>query len=229
MGGAVAPRSCPDPDSGGLRARSLVGACPGLEAAGPNSGMAEISRRFGPCDTMGVKAKIDGDALPIAAAEDLTTDRLALTPLSVNDAYEVHLLLADPELYQFTGGAAPTLENLERRFIMQCADSPEPGVAWRNWIIRLHEDGRAVGFVQATVTGHQAAVAWLTGVPWQGQGIASEATTAMCTWLTTQGIERLVAHIHPDHRASAKVARAAGLTRTAELDPDGKRLWASTS
>lgn len=177
----------------------------------------------------GREPEIDGAALPLAAAEALTSERLTLAPLSVDDAQEMYLVLAEPDLYRFTGDAAPDLGELERRFALQCADSPDPEVAWRNWIIRLPEDGRAVGFVQATVTGDVAAIAWLTGVPWQGRGIASEATTTMCAWLVTQGIERFVAHIHPAHHASAKVARAVGLTPTGELDADGERIWGSTS
>lgn len=166
--------------------------------------------------------------MPLAAAEVLISDRLTLMPLSVEDASEMQPVLAEPELYRFTGGSPPDLEQLERRFTLQCADSPEPAVAWRNWIVRRSEDGRAVGFVQATVTGDLAAVAWLIGVPWQGQGIASEATAAMCTWLAARGIARLEAHIHPDHHASAKVARAVGLSPTGQLDADGEHVWART-
>lgn len=129
--------------------------------------------------------------------------------------------------YEFTGGAAPSLEQLERRFTVQCAGSQEPGVVWLNWIIRRHEDGQAIGFVQATVTGDLAAIAWLVGLPWQRRGIASEATAGMCAWLAAQGVERLVAHINPDHHASARVARAVGLTPTGEFDADGKRVWSS--
>lgn len=51
----------------------------------------------------------------------------------------------------------------------------------------------------------------------------------MCAWMATQGIGRLIAHIHPDHHASAKVARAVGLTPTGELDADGERIWAGPS
>lgn len=44
---------------------------------------------------MAVNAEIDGAALPIVAAEVLTSDRLTLTPLSVNDADEMHRALAE--------------------------------------------------------------------------------------------------------------------------------------
>jgi hypothetical protein len=43
-------------------------------------------------------------------------------------------------------------------------------------------------------------------------------------WLTRQPIHAAIAHIHPDHRASAAVATAAGLTRTTELH-DGETRW----
>ena len=166
--------------------------------------------------------------LPIAAAEQLVSDRLRLTPLTVDDAPEMHRVLGDPALYVFTGESAPSLEQLEHRYRMQCAGPTEPDVAWRNWIIRLSEDGRKVGFVQATVTGDEAAIAWLVGVPWQRQGIATEATILMCAWLDTQRTERLVAHIHPEHHASTRVAHALGMTPSAELDDDGERIWVGT-
>ncbi len=166
--------------------------------------------------------------MPITAAEQLVSDRLRLTPLTVDDAPEMHRVLAHPKLYVFTGESIPSLEQLERRYRMQCAGPGEPDVAWRNWIIRLSEDDRKVGFVQATVTGDEAAIAWLIGVPWQRQGIATEATIVMCTWLAMQGVERLVAHIHPEHDASARIAHALGMTPSAELDDDGERIWVGT-
>jgi RimJ/RimL family protein N-acetyltransferase len=171
----------------------------------------------------------EGPTLSLAPAEVLTTDRLSLTPLAVNDADEMHAVLAHPELYRFTGGAAPSRHELERRYTLQCAGSPDPEVTWCNWIIRLLDRSQAVGYVQATVTGDLAAIAWLVGVPWQRQGIATEATLAMCTWLGNQGVERLVAHIHPDHEASAEVARAVGLAPTAEMDADGERIWSGAA
>lgn len=46
---------------------------------------------------------------------------------------------------------------------------------WHNGIVRLRAERAAVGFVQATITGDTADVAWLIGVPWQRRGIAIEA------------------------------------------------------
>jgi hypothetical protein len=46
-------------------------------------------------------------------------------------------------------------------------------VSWHNWIVRSRTTGSAVGYVQATVTGDTADVAWLVGVRWQRQVVAS--------------------------------------------------------
>jgi RimJ/RimL family protein N-acetyltransferase len=105
------------------------------------------------------------------------------------------------------------------------AGSPSEGETWHNWIIRLVEDGVAVGFVQATVTDVEADIACLIGVDLQGRGFATEAATAMIEWLVAGGTRRMVAHIHPDHAASGKVAAALGLEPTGEVDFDGETIW----
>jgi RimJ/RimL family protein N-acetyltransferase len=49
--------------------------------------------------------------------------------------------------------------------------------AQRGWVVRRLADERAVGMLQAVFGdgGRSAEIAWLVGVPWQGQGLASEA------------------------------------------------------
>jgi RimJ/RimL family protein N-acetyltransferase len=70
----------------------------------------------------------------------------------------------------------------------------------------------------------RAHVAWVIGVAWQGRGFASEAATAVVDWLRGCGIADVRANIHPDHHASAAVARAAGMHATAERR-DGETVW----
>jgi RimJ/RimL family protein N-acetyltransferase len=105
--------------------------------------------------------------------------------------------------------------------------SPDPGEIWCNWVILLRAQGCLVGTVQATIrtAGEPSAeVAWVLGVPWQGKGIAVEAARALVGWLLRQSVRTVVAHIHPDHAASAAVAAAAGLTPTDQVH-DGEVEW----
>lgn len=155
-------------------------------------------------------------------AAEFTTSRLRMLPLQVEHSEEMAAVLADPELYRFTGGEPPTVDELASRYKRQLAGPGEAGTSWLNWVISS-ADG-LVGYLQSTVTDGEAEVAWVIGAPHQGKGYAKEAALGLADWLRSQGIRRLVAHIHPDHAASAAVAAALGLTRTDVMD-DGEYLW----
>jgi len=165
------------------------------------------------------------------AAEPITARRLTLVPLSAGHASEMATMLADPELYTFTGGSLPTRQELRPRYDRWIAGSPDPAVSWCNWVIRLRGPGCLTGTVQATVsTGDEPAaeVAWVVGTPWQGQGIATEAARALIGWLGRQSIQTVIAHIHPGNQASAAVAAAVGLALTGQLQ-DGEMRWRLTT
>lgn len=165
------------------------------------------------------------------AAHPIATGRLTLVPLSAGHADEMATLLADPELYLFTGGSPPTRQELRARYERWIAGSPDPAESWCNWVIQLRDPRRLAGTVQATIStsGDQltAEVAWVVGTPWQGQGIATEAARALIAWLGQQSVRTVMAHIHPRHHASAAVAAAAGLTPTGQLH-DGEMRWRLT-
>ena len=162
----------------------------------------------------------------LSGVPELRSARLRLVPLAVGDAPEMVGVPADPALYAFTGGEPPTLVTLEARYLAQVAGSPDDDEQWHNWIVRTLDTDEAIGYVQATVTGRgQAAdVAWVTGSAWQGRGYAAEAARAMVAWLREAGVAVVTAHVHPDHAASASVARKAGFTLTDEVE-DGERVW----
>lgn len=157
-----------------------------------------------------------------------TTGRLDLLPLAPAHAAEMAGVLADPALHHYIGGEPATPEALRSRYERLAAGSPDPAVGWLNWVIRLRADGCLAGTVQATVGteagGRVAEIAWVVGTPWQGRGIATEAACGLVDWLAGQHVPAVIAHIHPDHAASAAVATAAGLAPTGQRH-DGEVLW----
>ncbi len=158
-------------------------------------------------------------------AEPLTTDRLRLEPLTVAHAAAMVDVLASDSLYEFTGGAAPTLDELSARYARQSVGRSADGAeTWLNWVVGLGSDGPLVGYVQATVVGTEASLAWVVAPAHQGLGLATEAASAMADWLVSAGATRLVALIHPDHTASAAIAGRLGLQRTTEVE-DGEVRW----
>lgn len=159
--------------------------------------------------------------MPDRTPEVIGTERCLLLPLRVADAAEMVAVLADPSLYSFIGGTPPTLEDLQRRYAaMVVGHSPDRTQTWLNWIVQLrNSDQRAIGTVQATLTDgdRSAEVAWVIGTAHQGRGYGSEAARALVEALTGSGVTRVVAHVHPEHAASAAVARACGLRPTGQL------------
>ncbi|MDQ0794739.1 GNAT family N-acetyltransferase [Streptomyces sp. B1I3] len=157
-------------------------------------------------------------------AEPFSTPRLDAIPLDPVHAEEMAVVLADPALYAYTGGAPQDPDALRARYERQTAGSPDPGELWWNWVLRVRDDGRLAGYVQATVRGERAEVAWVVGAGRQGRGYAKEAAEALVGHLLGVGVRTVVAHIHPGHAASAAVAGAAGLAPTREWE-DGEVRW----
>jgi len=135
-------------------------------------------------------------------------------------------VLADPRLYTFTSDKPPvSLEALaqvyERR---ESCSSPDGSELWLNWLLYEVNLKWPIGYVQASVTPSHADVAWVIGTLWQGNGYAAEAARAMLDWLREIGVRQFRACIHPDHKASQKVAVNVALHRTNNVE-NGEEVW----
>ena len=169
---------------------------------------------------------------PWPRAQTLTTRRLVLEPLRPDHARELAPVLADPALHEFTGGEPESEAQLHARYTRQAAgQSPDGTRGWLNWVARDRASQAPVGTVQATISdddggggGRSAELAWVIATGRQGDGLATEAAGAAMDWLRARGVTRFVAHVHPDHGASAAVARHLGLAATDERQ-EGEVRW----
>jgi len=167
------------------------------------------------------------DGLP--RADDIETERLRLTRLLPEDADALFPVLDDERLHAFTGGRPDTIEELRARVAAWATErSPDRRKAWLNWLVRSADDRRVVGTAQAAVErdngGLRASVAWTIGSAEQRRGVGSEAARAIVGWLVGEGVSTVEAYVHPEHVASAGVARNAGLIATDEI-ADGEVVW----
>jgi RimJ/RimL family protein N-acetyltransferase len=159
----------------------------------------------------------------------ITSARLRIDSLRVEDADEMVAVLGDERLHEFTGGRPATLAELRTHYARLLAGSPRTDEVWLNWIVRRRSDSQPVGTVQATLRdgGKTALVAWVIGVDWQKQGLASEAARALVDCLREHRVHQFVARIHPAHVASGAVAARAGLEPTEE-EIGGEQVWRSS-
>ena len=164
-------------------------------------------------------------------AAPLRSARLTLEPLRVEHASEAFEVLDDPRLHTYTGGEPASRDELDARFAHQVVGCSRDGSqGWLNWMLRRQDTGRLVGTVQATLERGErdelhAELAWVVASDEQGRGYAREAAVVVAGWLRERGVDGLLAHVHPDHEASAGVARAVGL-RASSTVVDGEVRWA---
>jgi RimJ/RimL family protein N-acetyltransferase len=138
-------------------------------------------------------------------------------------------VLADPALHTFIGGVPRSAAELEARYARLAAGGSGDGAeVWGNWVVRVTATRAAAGELQATIpaagpsTG-PALVAWVVGTEFQGHGYATEGASSLVSRLRAAGWS-VAADIHPDHVASQRVARTAGLELTDQI-VDGEQRW----
>lgn len=149
----------------------------------------------------------------------------------VEDADVMTTVLADLSLYEFTGGEPPTRDDLARRYSVQTRGrSTDGSERWINSVVILGPERRPIGYVQATVpeNGDPAEVAWVIGRRWQGHGHASQAARLLLDDLAEQGIDTVVAYIHPGHGSSKHIATRLGMFPT-RIVVDGEIRWTGTT
>lgn len=146
--------------------------------------------------------------------EDIGSGRGVLVALRADDADDLAGLLEEPQLREWL--RANDVGELRARFaVWESRRSPDDDESWLNWVVRDRLDGRALGWVQATVLGDSASVAYALLPAERGLGVASDAVRALVRWLHDQlGVTTVTAEIDDANAASARVAVAAGFERT---------------
>jgi len=101
----------------------------------------------------------------------IRTTRLTLEPLTVAHAPAMFAVLSDPLIYPYLDfPPPPSLEHVQRVYAkLEQRRSPDGREIWLNWIVVRDAP---IGFVQATIRGEDADVAYVLGSAHWGQGYA---------------------------------------------------------
>lgn len=160
---------------------------------------------------MSLPPRYDREQL-VLPAQGVTTARLLLRPLSLNDWRSVWAMDSDPKVMRFIHLAATNAdahrEDFLERFIQGDLRRYMYGIEWRDepgmlgWaLLRPTEDGQwiEVGY-------RLARKIW-------GHGIATEAARAMIDLAWDEwGVDEVMAVTHPDNRPSQNVLNKLGFT-----------------
>lgn len=148
----------------------------------------------------------------------LAADGLTLEPQVAAHAAALFPILRDPSLYVFTDDKEPVSEDwLRERFArLESRQSPDGSQRWLNWLVR-NAHGEAVGYVQATVIGRDAEIAYVLGRQYWQRGYGFAACRAVMTELSeAYEVTRITATLDRDNLASLALLRKLGLGLVAE-------------
>ena len=154
----------------------------------------------------------------LPAPTDLRTQRLLLRAPTPADAESVFAYASDPEATRYMGWPRHRELGETHAFLTLTQRAWElHGVS--TYLIEL--DGRVIGSTGLEVQSPGWAITGyiLRREAW-GHGFATEACRAMAGLAGTLGLERLTAHCHPAHTASARGLEKSGFTLEAVLTRD---------
>jgi len=156
----------------------------------------------------------------------LTTDRLTLRPVAVDDMADLISLWADADFTRHIMGRGLSEEEVWFRLLRDLGHWQAKG--YGNWSIRDTETGAYVGVGvldyrrEMTPAFDAPELGWGVAPAFQGQGLAFEALQAALAWTDAYRLEpRTVCMISPDNAPSVKLAERVGYRPYAEADYKG--------
>jgi RimJ/RimL family protein N-acetyltransferase len=156
---------------------------------------------------------------------------LLLRPWRAQDLDQYHALLDDPALWRYM------VEEMPRPFTREVAADL---IAISN--LGAHHEVRAIAtphvaagqvrivWISPQLAHGDAEISYWLGRPFRGQGLATQAVRHMVrdALRSRPGLRRIVAYVHPENAASARVLERAGFVPAADRASDGWRGFAVT-
>jgi RimJ/RimL family protein N-acetyltransferase len=159
-------------------------------------------------------------------SEELLTARLSLRRPTLDDIDAIFAIHSDPTtcLHNPSDALSKREETVE---LFQRWDDHWQRFGYGYWVVRRRDSDRTLGFCGTKVMDlHGMSVLNLfyrfEASSW-GQGVASEAATAVVEWVTERVPDLpVIARVRPANTASQRVAVRAGMVRADHLDTAGE-------
>jgi [ribosomal protein S5]-alanine N-acetyltransferase len=160
----------------------------------------------------------------------LETERLRLTPLTVEDAPLVYPFMSDPEVMaHWDRDAIEDPDEVEAAVAAQVAEMEERKALY--WALRLAETDQFLGYcelVELDWRHHRGELGFIVAREAWGRGYATEAAAALLAhFASSLGLKRLIARTHVGDGRSERVLTKLGFEQEGYLkghvDRDGER------
>jgi ribosomal-protein-alanine N-acetyltransferase len=143
----------------------------------------------------------------------VTTDRLVLRRMRVSDVDDIYAYACAPDVARYTSWAPHTSPDETRQFVRRVLDAySEKRVA--SWGIELKAERKLIGtggFGLWDIEQSAAEIGYVIGKPYWGQGLMTEAVTAMFDFgFRRMALNRIVIRMDPRNIGSWRVAEKCG-------------------
>lgn len=154
---------------------------------------------------------------------------MRLTPLVMDDAPDIYLMMRDPEVMAYWDSGEiddpDVIVDIIQRQLAAMADD----LAW-HWTLRELGNGTFVGVCDLSEIDwrhHRAEVGFMLGRSAWGYGYAQEAMMALIPYAASEGLQRLTARTHAGNGRSQLLLEKLGFAQEGYLrghvDRDGER------
>jgi ribosomal-protein-alanine N-acetyltransferase len=146
----------------------------------------------------------------------LTTARLLLRPLTLEDVDPLFAIMSQPNIMRFFPRPADTSRERAQRIIARQIETWEL-YGYGFWALELAATPGLIGWcgLGHIAERNETEVGYLLSQPYWGRGLATEAARASVEWgFATLNLALIVGLTHPDNTASQNVLRKAGLRFT---------------
>src|SRR5919198_1435803 len=139
------------------------------------------------------------------AFERLETERPLIRPLTAADLDGVHVVFSDAEVMRFVPGGACDRDGSRARLRALIEHQRDHGFS--KWAVIEKESGQLIGDcgLQYLDGGPDIELGFHIARSRWGRGYATEAAAACLRWANQERLERVVAIVDPENRASVRV------------------------
>ncbi len=157
-----------------------------------------------------------GPRRPVPRFEAIETERLVLRNVCADDVDALWQRRNDEATASFQAWDVPYPRERAEELVMSIValDGTPPGDGWFQIAVDDRASGDAVGdlALHLTFDGRCAEIGYTFAPAGRGRGWATEAAAALAEWcFESVGVSRMSAQLHPENRASARVAERIGM------------------
>jgi len=153
--------------------------------------------------------------MPAFPSVTLLVEELTISPLTRDDATELHAAVADPELRRWLPLPSPYTLAMAENWCTEFAETMR--TEGRGFVLGIRRDGSLVGSIDAKRVDWRARtleLSYWTTAAHRGKGVMTTALRRVSTWVVGElGFERVELRISPENVGSLGVARSAGFIR----------------